>query len=137
MFARALALNRIAEANVPLAKATPSGSRLGKRANRRSSALFTDDAVMLSQGGRVFKGRQQILERQKEAMHNVTSPIKVSIVTVKIPLDGDTAYESGKDKYESTEKAKPVTEEGRYLTMWKRLDDSSWKLSMDMAVPEK
>jgi hypothetical protein len=27
------------------------------------AALFTDDAVMLSQGGKVFKGRQQILER--------------------------------------------------------------------------
>lgn len=27
------------------------------------AAIFTDDAVMLSQGGKVFKGRQQILER--------------------------------------------------------------------------
>ena len=100
------------------------------------AAIFTDDAVMLSQGGRVFKGRQQILERQKEAMQSVTGPIKVSVVTVKIWLDGHTAYETGKYKYEYTEKGKPTTEEGRYVTMWKRQGDGSWKLSMDMAVPE-
>ncbi len=101
------------------------------------AALFTDDAVMLSQGGKVFKSRQQILERQKVAMQSVTRPIKVSVVTVKIWMDGDTAYETGKYKYEYTENGKPTTEEGRYVTMWKRQHDSSWKLTMDMAVPEK
>jgi len=103
----------------------------------RIAALFTDDAVMLSQGGRVFKGRQEILERQKAAMQSVTRPVKVSVITVKIWLDGDAAYETGKYKYEYTKKGKPVTEEGRYVTMWKRQGDGSWKLSMDMAVPEK
>ena len=103
----------------------------------RIAAIFTDDAVMLSQGGRVFKGRQEILERQKAAMQSVTRPIKVSVITVKIWLDGDTAYETGKYKYEYTEKGKPATEEGRYVTMWKRQGDGSWKLTMDMAVPEK
>ena len=101
------------------------------------ATIFTDDGVMLSQGGKVFKGRQQILERQKAAMQSVTRPIKVSVITVKIWLDGDVAYETGKYKYEYTEKGTPVTEEGRYVTMWKRQRDGSWKLSMDMAVPEK
>jgi uncharacterized protein (TIGR02246 family) len=101
------------------------------------AAIFTDDGVMLSQGGKVFKGRQQILERQKAAMQSVTRPIKVSVITVKIWLDGDVAYETGKYKYEYTEKGTPVAEEGRYVTMWKRQRDGSWKLSMDMAVPEK
>jgi uncharacterized protein (TIGR02246 family) len=101
------------------------------------AAIFTDDGVMLSQDGKVFKGRQQILERQKAAMQSVTRPIKVSVITVKIWLDGDAAYETGKYKYEYTEKGKPTTEEGRYVTMWKRQGDGSWKLAMDMAVPEK
>ena len=101
------------------------------------AAIFTDNAVMLSQGGRVFKGRQQILERQKAAMQSVTRPVKVSLVTVKIWLDGTTAYETGKYKYEYAEKGKPITEEGRYVTTWKRQSDGSWKLFMDMAVPEK
>jgi hypothetical protein len=60
------------------------------------AAIFAEDGVMLSQGGKVFKGRQQILECQKEAMQSVTRPIKVSVVTVKVWLDGNTAYETGK-----------------------------------------
>jgi uncharacterized protein (TIGR02246 family) len=100
------------------------------------AAIFTEDGIMLSQGGRVFKGRQQIFERQREAMQSATRPINVSVVTVKIWVDGDTAYETGNYKYEYTEKGKPVREEGRYVTMWKRQGDGSWKLSMDMAVPE-
>ena len=101
------------------------------------AAIFTEDGVMLSQGGRVFKGRQQIFERQREAMQSVTRPIKVSVVTVKIWVDGDTAYETGNYKYEYAEKGKPTREQGRYVTMWKRQGDGSWKLSIDMAVPEK
>jgi uncharacterized protein (TIGR02246 family) len=101
------------------------------------AAIFTDDAVMLSRGGWVFKGHQQILERQKEAMQSVTRPIKVSIITVNVWLDGETAYETGKYKYEYTEKGKLATEEGRYVRMWKRQRDGSWKLSMDMPVPQQ
>jgi uncharacterized protein (TIGR02246 family) len=100
------------------------------------AAIFADDGVMLSQGGKVFKGRQQILERQKVAMQSVTRPIKVSVVTVQVWVDGDVAYETGKYKYEYTEKDTPLKEEGRYVTMWKRQNDGSWKLFMDMAVPE-
>ena len=103
----------------------------------RIAALFTDDAVMLSQGGRVFKGRKEILERQKAAMQSVTRPVRVSVITVKIWMDGDTAYETGKYKYEYTEKGKSTMEEGRYVTAWKRQGDGLWKLSMDMALPEK
>jgi len=101
------------------------------------TAIFADDGVILSRGGRLIKGHQQILEREKEAMQSVTRPIKVSVITVNVWLDGDTAYETGKYKYEQTEKDKPAAEEGRYVTIWKRQDDGSWKLSMDMAVPEK
>jgi len=101
------------------------------------TAIFANDGVILSRNGRLIKGHQQILEREKEAMQSVTRPIKVSVITVKIWLDGDTAYETGKYKYEHTEKDEPATEEGRYVTIWKRQNDGSWKLSLDMAVPEK
>ena len=101
------------------------------------TAIFADDGVILSRNGRIIKGHQQILEREKEAMQSVMRPIKVSVITVNVWLDGDTAYETGKYKYEHTENDRPATEEGRYVTIWKRQDDGSWKLSMDMAVPEK
>ncbi len=30
----------------------------------------------------------------------------------------------------------PITDEGRYVMIWKRQRDGSWKLSMDMGVPQ-
>lgn len=101
------------------------------------AAIFADDGVQLSGSGKVFKGRQQILERQKAAMQSVDPGVKVTVTTVNVWLDGDTAYETGKYKYESKEKGKPSTDEGWYVTIWKRQKDDSWKLSMDMGMPQK
>ena len=63
--------------------------------------------------------------------------VKVTVTTVDVWLDGDVAYETGKYKYEYTEKGKAAIEEGRYVTMWKRHKDGGWKLAMDMGVPNE
>ena len=100
-----------------------------------TASLFTDDGVLLASKGRLIKGRQAIFERQKAAMAGVDPGAKVTVTTVDVWLDGDIAYETGKYKYEYTEKGKPAVDEGRYVTMWKRQKDGGWKLVMDMGVP--
>lgn len=101
------------------------------------AAIFADDGVQLAGSGKVFKGPQQVLEHQKAAMQSADRGVKVTVTTAKVWLDGDTAYETGKYKYEYVEKGKPSTDEGQYVTIWKRQNDGSWKLSMDMGVPQK
>jgi hypothetical protein len=104
------------------AKGDPRASRLPKMGSTgRQSKLV--------------KGRQAIFERQKAAMAGADLGVKVTVTTVDVWLDGDVAYETGKYKYEYTEKGKPAIEEGRYVTMWKRQKDGGWKLAMDMGVP--
>lgn len=100
------------------------------------ASIFAEDGVQLAQSGKMFKGRQQIMERQKAAMQGVDPGVKVTVTTANVWLDGDTAYETGKYIYEYTEKGKPGKDEGRYVTIWKRQKDGSWKLSMDMGVPQ-
>lgn len=100
------------------------------------ASLFADDGVQLTGGGKLIKGRQQIQERQRAAMRGADPGVKVSVNTTGLWLDGDTAYESGKYKYEYTEKGKPGVDEGSYVTIWKRQKDGSWKLAMDMGVPQ-
>ena len=99
------------------------------------AAIFTDDGVQLSGNGTLIKGRQQIMERQKAAMQGADPGVKVTATTTKVWVDGDTAYETGKYKYEYTVKGKPGTDEGKYVTIWKKQKDGSWKLTMDMGVP--
>ena len=103
----------------------------------RVAAIFADDGVQLTGNGKIFKGPQQISEHQRAAMQSVDPGVKVTVATGTVWLDGDTAYETGKYKYEYKEKGKPATDEGRYVTIWKRQKDGSWKLAMDMGVPEK
>ena len=99
------------------------------------AALFAPDGVQLTSSGKVIKGPEQIRERQKVAMASADPGVKVTVTTTNVWLDGDTAYEVGRYKYEYTEKGKPGKDEGRYVTAWKRQADGSWKLTMDMALP--
>jgi uncharacterized protein (TIGR02246 family) len=99
------------------------------------AAIFAADGVQLASSGKIIKGPQQIMERQKTAMQGADPGVRVTVTTLNVWLDGDTAYETGKYKYEYTEKGKPGTDQGRYVTIWKRQKDGSWKLAMDMGVP--
>src|ERR1700730_6654705 len=101
------------------------------------AAIFADDGVQLAGDGKIFKGPQQISDDQKAAMQSADLGVKVIVTTVTVWLDGDTAYETGKYKYEYKEKGKSATDEGRYVTIWTRQKDGSWKLAMDMGVPQK
>jgi len=101
------------------------------------ASIFADDGVQLTGNGKIFKGSQQISEHLKAAMQSVDPGVKVTVTTGTVWLDGDTAYETGKYKYEYKEKGKPAIDEGRYVTVWKHQKDGSWKLAMDMGVPEK
>lgn len=101
------------------------------------AAIFAQDGVMLSPSGKMFKGPDQIRERQKVAMGGVDPGVKVTVTTTKVWLDGDTAYETGKYKYEYTEKGKPGVDEGQYVTAWKHQKDGSWKLIMDVGLPKE
>jgi uncharacterized protein (TIGR02246 family) len=100
------------------------------------AALFTEDGSLLARGGRIIKGPGQIMERQRAAMQSISGDVKVTVTTVDVWLEGETAYETGKYSYKYQEKGQPVTEEGRYVTIWKRQKDGSWKLFMDMGVPQ-
>lgn len=129
--------NPLAEVTRAIDKANAQWSEgWAKRDAAMVAAIFAEDGVQLSLSGKVIKGRQEILERQKAAMEGVDPGVKVTVTTTKVWLDGDTAFESGKYRYEYTEKGKPGKEEGNYVTMWKKQSNGSWKLVMDMAVPK-
>src|SRR5436305_973325 len=100
------------------------------------AGLFATDGVLLGKNGKSFKGPNQILERMKTVMGAAGKGVKATVTTVDLWLDGDIAYETGKYSYTSQEKGQPVTDEGRYVTIWRRQSDSSWKIIVDMGVPK-
>jgi len=100
------------------------------------AGLFAEDGLLLARSGKFFKGPKQILERQTGVMASTGKGVKATVTTVDLWLDGDTAYETGKYSYKFQEKGQPVTEEGRYVTVWRRQSDGSWKIVLDMGVPK-
>ncbi len=100
------------------------------------SSLFSDDGCMLAGHGKLIKGRPQILGRYKEVMKGTGPGVRAVVTTVDLWLDGDTAYETGKYSYTYEEGGKSVTEGGRYVTTWRRQTDGSWKIIVDMGVPQ-
>ena len=100
------------------------------------ASLFASDGVLLSRNGKFFKGPEQIFQRQKTVMQSAGKGVKATVTTVDLWLDGETAYETGTFNYKYQEAGKPVNEEGRYVTIWKRQSDGSWKIASDMGVPK-
>ena len=98
--------------------------------------LFAPDGVILRRNGQVSKGPQQVLEHMKPILESAGKGVKATITTASIWIDNDTAYETGKYSYTFREKGKPVTDEGRYVTIWKLQSDRSWKIVVDMGVPK-
>jgi uncharacterized protein (TIGR02246 family) len=100
------------------------------------AAIFTDDAVLLTGNGKMLKGRRQIQERQSALMQSIGPGVKVAVTTSDVWVDGDTAYETGKYRYDYTENGKPAMFDGRYATEWRRQPDGTWKLAVDMVIPK-
>ncbi len=100
------------------------------------ATLFAPDGILLAENGKFFKGPQQIFDRQKTVMERAGKGVKATVTTVDLWLVGETAYETGKYSYKFQEKGRPVIEQGRYVTVWKRQSDDSWKIIMDIGLPE-
>lgn len=100
----------------------------------RVAAIFADNGMMFGSNGRVFKGKEALHQRIKQIMDYLGTDIKVTVSTLQVWVDGDTAYETGEYKYLYTKDGSQVTDEGTYCTMWHRQDDGKWKLVLDIPV---
>jgi uncharacterized protein (TIGR02246 family) len=133
----ATASERLAEAKQAIDKGNAQWAEGWKRGDAAMvAAIFAEDGFQLAGNGKIIRGQNAIMERQKIAMQGADPGVIVTLTTVNVWLDGDVAYETGRYKYEYSEKGKPGKDEGRYVTIWKRQKDGSWKLAMDMGVPQ-
>ena len=92
-------------------------------------ALYTDDAVLLPpnrnvNGNEAIRGYFAPSAGRTQVGHTLTSE--------SLLIDGDLAIDMG--RWESTtqrEGAEPRTSSERYLVVWQRQEDGSWKMSHD------
>jgi uncharacterized protein (TIGR02246 family) len=100
------------------------------------SANFADDAVALMPGMPAMNGLAAIEEGWKGMFASMTLN-DMRFATDDIMLSDDVAVEHGTYNMTSTLKgAKPKTETGKYLTVWRRQADGSWRIVRDMSAPD-
>ena len=99
---------------------------------------FTTDGKELIAGGKVFKGRKQILALMRDTMRKRGGKAKLTVTTTDVWLDFNTAYETGTAVYEFTVDGQPQRLERRYFTIWKRQTRRGpWKIYLNTGVAKQ
>ena len=116
----------IEQANASFAQAVKQSDTVAMVAN------YADDAVMMMEGTPAWHGRSEIA-KQIIAAFKPMKGADVKLTTSQVDIGGDYAIETG--TYETTVSApggKPMTEKGKYVTVWKKQADGSWKIYRDV-----
>ncbi|HVF87571.1 MAG TPA: SgcJ/EcaC family oxidoreductase [Pyrinomonadaceae bacterium] len=99
---------------------------------------FTTDGKELVAGGKVFKGRKQILALMSDTMRKRGGRAKLTVITTDVWLDLNTAYETGTAVYEFTVDGQPQTLERRYFTVWQRQSKRGrWKIHSNTGIAKQ
>jgi uncharacterized protein (TIGR02246 family) len=95
------------------------------------AALYTEDATVMPPNSDMIRGRHGI---QDFWLAGIQGGLKdLSLTTVDVSAGGDTAYEIGTFSLTAQPKGQePVRTSGKYVVVWHRSPDSSWKLHVDI-----
>ena len=95
-------------------------------------SFFAEDAVELQPNVRMLTGKESIRKWASELMANPGFSGSWQASKAEASRGGDLAYTVG--TYQGTlndAKGKPVTDRGKYVTVWKKQPDGKWKVLVD------
>ena len=114
---------------------TQNSVRLAEAYNRGDAAavaaMYTDDAVLLPPNFQMQEGRQAIQDFW--ALARQIGIRDLALETTRVEERGDAAWEIGVYTLKiQPEGAAPIEDKGKYVVVWKRAGDGSWKLAVDI-----
>ncbi len=94
-------------------------------------ALFTDDATIIPPQSAMVTGTKEV--RAFYARAFADKAFAVNREPTQVEVAGDMAYTIGTYRKEGTgEGGKTATEDGKYVLVWKRQPDATWKIAVDV-----
>ena len=103
-------------------------------------ANYDNDAIVMISGNPAWRGRSEIAA-QGAGMFSAVKFSDVKFTPSTVDVAGDFAIETGAYEMTTTETGKkPVPDKGKYVTVWKKQADGSWKVYRDITntdIPPK
>ena len=92
---------------------------------------YTDDATFMMPNEPILHGASNVKSAMGAVMQDKN--FAFSFQTEKVEVSGDLAYTQGAYSMTMTDqKGNPAPDKGKYLTVWKKQADGSWKVIEDM-----
>lgn len=97
-------------------------------------AHYADDGNLLVAGMPIFSGKDKIHEGIKQLLADPNVRLTFEASQVEIAKNGDVGYTRGAYSMTMTDPTtkKPVVEKGKYVTIYRKSADGSWKAVQDM-----
>lgn len=93
---------------------------------------YADDAIVMQPDEPAWRGKADLVARAT-AMLQAVSLSNVKFTTQDVMASGDLAVETGAFSWTLTPKGgKPMDQAGKYVAVWKKQADGSWKIVRDI-----
>jgi ketosteroid isomerase-like protein len=97
------------------------------------AAYVLEDAVMLGPNAPITTGKQAIRDMFASEFALPGYAAKWQPVKVEAARSGDLGYSRGTYEFTVNDpKGNPITDHGKYATVWKKRADGTWKVAVDM-----
>ena len=99
----------------------------------KTVSYYSDDAVVMPPNIPTLTGKEPVRALWKSMLESPSFSGGWQATKVEVARSGDLAYVSGNYEFkESDSGGKPITDKGKYLEIWKKQTDGSWKCVADM-----
>ena len=97
------------------------------------ATLLTDDVIFCPPHEHTRKGKQEVMAWARQVFSQVKT-YWLSVSDRKVALAGDRAFESGSfvSAVAPAEGGETTRDHGRFLTIWQRQSDGSWRVAYDI-----
>jgi ketosteroid isomerase-like protein len=103
-----------------------------ERGSQGYMSYYAQDAAELPNGADVLQGKENIAKTMN-FLDDKNNHLTWTPVYADMAASGDLGYTYGTIEFRSKDKdGKPTVEYGKYVSIWKKQKDGSWKVVMDM-----
>jgi uncharacterized protein (TIGR02246 family) len=101
-------------------------------------SLYADDALGLYPGMPIMEGKQSIITSLTPMIADPNYSFTMQSLRMEASKGGDMVYSQSTYVMTTTDAKtkKPKTEKGKYLTIYRKQTDGSWRVVVDAAVPD-